>query len=331
MFKDRVEVEGYENVYRYIDEGFHAFIAIHSTRLGPALGGCRIREYGSDDFALADVLRLAKGMTFKNSAAGLDFGGGKCVVNSPKSTREIMLHVGEIVEELHGSYITGEDVGTSVADIKIAAEKTSHVLSLGAAGDPSPWTSLGVYTCIEAARTKMFLDETQLSVWVQGLGKVGWGLCEQLHKAGYKLYVSDIVMDREDAAKHMFNATVYNNTMADDIDVYAPCALGGVVSDENVSEIAFPIICGSANNQLARDELAPILHSRNILYCPDFIVNAGGVIAAAAELTGFDEANVRRDVNALGEVLLNCMMIGEGNGKYPLWGAQRFANLRLGN
>jgi leucine dehydrogenase len=330
MSREQILVQDYEKVYQYLDDDFHAFIALHSTKLGPALGGCRIRQYDSDADALTDALRLGKGMTLKNSAAGLNYGGGKCVVNAPSPNHDIMLHVGEIVEELGGIYITGEDVGTSVSDIKVAAEKTSHVLSLGAAGDPSPWTSLGVYEAIASARHQKYLPTTTLSIWVQGLGKVGWGLCEHLHKAGYKIYASDIIWDRVEAARNAFGAIPYTDWYSDDIDIYAPCALGGVINDGNVHTIRFPIICGSANNQLSNDSMADILHERNILYCPDFIVNAGGVIAAAAELTEYDEEQVRKDVMMRGEVLENCILLGEAKNQSPLYGAKRFAAIRLG-
>ena len=330
MLREQVEVEGYENVYRYIDEGFHAFIAIHSTRLGPALGGCRIHQYNTDDDALTDALRLSKGMTLKNSAAGLWYGGGKCVVNAPAATRDIMLKVGEIVEELGGTYITGEDVGTTVADITIASEKTAHVLSLGAAGDPSPWTALGVFECIKAVRKLQYLSNTKLNVWVQGLGKVGWDLAHRLSNHGYHVYVSDIIDDRVRDAQEQFGARRYiAENDAFDIDIYAPCALGGVINADNVNSIVFPIICGSANNQLADDSLAEVLNERDILYCPDYIVNAGGVIAAAAELTGYEFNKVLDDVTARGEVLLNTIRIGETAGKSPLWGAEFLAHLRL--
>lgn len=328
MIREQIQVEGYENVYHYIDDGFDAFIAIHSTKLGPALGGCRIREYESDDAALADVLNLSKGMTLKNSAAGLNYGGGKCVVNAPKATRDVMLHVGEIVEELGGTYITGEDVGTRIDDIRVAAEKTRYVLSLGAAGDPSPWTALGVFQCIQTARPQRYLTHTEVTVWVQGLGKVGWALCEHLHKAGYRLFVNDIVRDRVEAAKRVFGATEFYDQF-DDLDIYSPCALGQCVNDETLRQMP-PIICGSANNQLAYDGLDEKLERANILYCPDFIVNAGGVIAAAAELTGFNEHMVRDHIMSLGDVLLKCIVLGEKNGKTPLWGAKRLAATRLG-
>lgn len=328
MFRERIEVQGYEDVYRYIDEDFHAFIALHSTKLGPALGGCRVRQYDNDEAALADVLELSRGMTYKNSVAGLNYGGGKCVVNASKATPEIMLKVGDAVAELGGTYITGEDVGTTVADMRLVGERTPHVLSLGPIGDPSPWTALGVFACIKSARSLQYLPKTKLSVWVQGLGKVGWALCEHLHKAGYKLYVSDIVQDRVWAALGAFNAVQYEDHYFDDIDIYAPCALGQVIREDNLKRMP-PIICGSANNQLADDGLADRLESAGILYCPDYIVNAGGVIAAAAELSGDDEETVRKNVTARGKVLLNAVRLGEMNGKSPLWGAQKLAMLRL--
>jgi leucine dehydrogenase len=330
MFTSRLDVEGYEAVYQYLDDGFHAFISIHSTKLGPALGGCRIHEYETDKAALTDALRLSKGMTYKNSAAGLNFGGAKCVVNTPRATRDVMLKVGEIVESLGGNYITGEDIGTTVADIKIAAEKTKHVLSLGAAGDPSPWTSLGVYECINAVRAASYLDDTRLTVWVQGLGKVGWGLAKLLHEHGYALYVSDLNQDLVDDACAFLGAKPYRPDDDYDIDIYAPCAMGAVVNRANVHTIPFPIICGSANNQLESDDLAEILHQRAILYCPDYLVNAGGVIAAAAEITGFDEDKVRQDVCARGRALEDAIRVGGERGDLsPLAGANYLAEMRL--
>lgn len=331
MFTSRLDVEGYEAVYQYIDDGFHAFIPIHSTKLGPALGGCRVHEYPTDQDALTDALRLSKGMTYKNSMAGLNFGGAKCVVNAPRATRDIMLKVGEIVESLRGIYITGEDVGTTVDDIKIAAENTSHVLSLGAAGDPSPWTSLGVFECIKAVRAREYISTTALHVWVQGLGKVGWELARLLHESGYSIYVSDLHMDLVEDACSFLKARIFRPGVDDDdIDIYAPCAMGAVVNSKNVDTIPFPIICGSANNQLERDDLAEVLHRRDILYCPDYIVNAGGVIAAAAEITGFDADKVRHDVCARGEALSDAIRVGLNEGdKSPLYGANVLAELRL--
>lgn len=328
MFREQLLLDGYEKVYQYIDDSFRAFIAIHSTRLGPALGGCRVRSYHSDEDALSDVLKLARGMTYKNAAAGLNFGGGKCVVNALASTPEIMLKVGEIVEELGGSYITAEDVGTTLQDMQIIREKTSHVITKG---DGSPWTALGVFSCIQAVRPLIYTTGTPIAVWVEGLGKVGWDLCERLHKAGYDpLYVSDIRTELVEAAINTFHAKPYMGE-SDDIDVYAPCALGGVVNEDNIDQIFFPIICGSANNQLASDDLAEQLQQLGVIYCPDYIVNAGGVIAAAAEISEIDEHKLRENVIDIGEVLMNCLVLGDKNNKSPLWGAQKLVSIRLDN
>ncbi len=343
MFIDKIEIEGYENVYNFHDDEFFAYIAIHSTKLGPALGGCRVRQYASNEAALADALKLSKGMTYKSSAAGLDFGGGKAVINTWNPTRDIMLKVGEAVETFGGSYITAEDYGTSAADMAIVAEQTSYVLLT----DASYWTALGIFECINAVRTFSYLDETQLHVWVQGLGKVGWELAKLLHNAGYFLYVSDIIAERVEAAQKEFMARPYYEQFSD-IDIYAPCALGGIVNADNIPRIEpiinrsqienhridFPIICGSANNQLTDEDTGPrgmaqILQSYGILYCPDFLINSGGVIAGAAEITGTGEQKLNADVCALGKVLLNAIDIGKRNCRSPLWGAMWLANSRL--
>jgi leucine dehydrogenase len=325
MERNRIEQLGFENVYEFLDDDFHAYIAIHSTRLGPALGGCRLYNYPSDADALADALRLAKSMTHKNSAAGLDFGGGKGVINAPKSTREILLKFGEAVESLSGAFITAEDVGTTIADIAIIGEKTSHLVTQ----DGSPATALGVFECIQAARTISFLDEAKLHVWVQGLGKVGWELVHLLDEAGYEIWVSDLIESRVVAAINQFHAHEYWSDFADDIDVYAPCAMGGIITSVNVNEIRFPIICGSANNQLADDSLADRLHQNGVLYCPDFVVSSGGVIAAAGELSDQTADETDDLVRARGEALLNAIRWGDREHRCPLYGAMILAGLRL--
>jgi leucine dehydrogenase len=326
MFTSRLQIEGYEEVYQFLDDGFRAFISIHSTKLGPALGGCRIREYETDDDALKDVLRLSKGMTYKNAAANLKYGGGKCVVNAKAASRDIMLKVGEIVNFFNGKYITGEDVGTTVDDMKIASEITPYVLSLGSAGDPSPWTGLGVYSCIKSVCNIMYAQNMKISVWVQGLGKVGWNLCNRLYKDGrFKLYVSDIRNELVEKAITEFGAIAYEDNFLYDVDIYSPCALGNVITQENIKNWSIPIICGSANNQLESDNLAEKLLEKNILYCPDFIVNSGGVIAASAELTGFNEDEVKKKINHIGDVLIQTIFLGTVSKKSPLHGAEILA------
>jgi leucine dehydrogenase len=335
MITERLDITGYEEVYYFTDIDFSAFIAIHNTRLGPALGGCRMRPYESNDQALQDVLLLAKGMTLKNSLAGLDYGGGKMVVNAPDPTRDRMHLVGEAVETLKGRYLTADDVGTTIDDMRIAAHRTRYVATLGEdapPGDPSPWTALGVFHCILAAIAyrNMQNDHTGLKIWVQGLGKVGWGLSERLASSErFDLYVSDLLPDRVAAACAKFGATKYTPDMAAHIQVYAPCAMGQVIRVDNVDDITFPVICGCANNQLETDELAQILHDRGLLYCPDFLVNAGGVISAASEITGYDEEAVRGSVIERGVCLTNAFKMAEHEKATPLEMAKLLAHLRL--
>jgi leucine dehydrogenase len=337
MFTKRLDVTDYEEVYHFTDTDFSAFIAIHNTQLGPALGGCRMKPYESDNQALQDVLLLAKGMTLKNSLAGLNYGGGKMVVNAPDPTRDRMHLVGEAVESLQGRYLTADDVGTTIDDMKIAAQRTRYVATLGRdalPGDPSPWTALGVYHCILAAvaHRNMQNDHTGLKIWVQGLGKVGWGLIECLVNRGqafFDLYVSDLLSDRVAAACTKFGAIEYTPDMAAQIQIYAPCAMGQVIRVDNIDDIKFPVICGCANNQLETDELAQILHNRGLLYCPDFLVNAGGVISAASEITGYDERAVRQNVIDRGVCLTNAFKMAEHENTTPLAIAKHLADLRL--
>jgi leucine dehydrogenase len=337
MITERLDITGYEEVYRFTDTGFSAFIAIHNTQLGPALGGCRVKSYDSDGQALRDVLLLAKGMTLKNSLAGLDYGGGKMVVNAPDPTRDRMHLVGEAVETLQGRYLTADDVGTTIDDMKIAAQRTRYVATLGGdalPGDPSPWTALGVFHCILAAVAYRDLqnDDTGLKIWVQGLGKVGWGLIERLansRRPFFDLYVSDLLPDRVAAACTKFGATEYTPDKAAQMHVYAPCAMGQVIRVDNVDDIRFPIICGCANNQLETDELAQILNDRGFLYCPDFLVSAGGVISAASEITGYDEEAVRQSVIDRGVCLIKTFEMAEDENTTPLEMAKLSAHLRL--
>jgi leucine dehydrogenase len=337
VITERLDVTGYEEVYRFTDTDFSAFIAIHNTQLGPALGGCRIKRYESDGQALRDVLLLAKGMTLKNSLAGLDYGGGKMIVNAPHPTRNRMHLVGEAVETLQGRYLTADDVGTTIDDMKIAAQRTRYVATLGGdalPGAPSPWTALGVFHCILAAVAYRGMQnaDTGLKIWVQGLGKVGWGLIERLansERRVFDVYVSDLLPERVAAACTKFGATEYTPDKAVQMHIYAPCAMGQVIRVDNVHNIKFPVICGCANNQLETDELAQILHDRGLLYCPDFLVNAGGVISAASEITGYDERAVRQRVIDRGVCLIETFKLAEDENTTPLGIANFLAHSRL--
>ena len=320
--------EGYEDVVSFSDDtGFQCFIALHSTALGPAIGGCRIKPYASPDDAMQDVMRLAKGMTYKSSLAGLDFGGGKCVVVADRATDEVMRKVGEAVEYFDGAYITAEDVGTTLADIEVAAQMTQHVVHQ----DGSPLTARGVYACIEAAvkwQGEWGDSLNAVSVWVQGLGKVGMDVARRLQAVGSDLYVSDI---RPDAVAEavQFGAEELGATDSKFIAVYSPCAMGQVVTATNVHK-ANSIICGAANNQLADENLAEVLAQHGVLFCPDYLVNAGGVICAACEIgQPYDEARAEAETDGLAERLVKVLDLAEQAGVTPLAAANMLAEARL--
>ena len=281
---------------RDADSGLSAIIAIHDTRLGPALGGCRMWAYTDEAAALTDVLRLSRGMTYKSALAGLHFGGGKSVIiGDPRKdkTPALMAAMGRAVERLGGNYIVAEDVGIGTADVTLMASETGHVAGLpDQGGDPSPATAFGVYQGIKASVAHRLrrngLDGVRVAV--QGLGHVGQHLCEQLAADGARLVVADINRDALERAADRFHAEVAapDAIHAQDVDVFAPCALGAVVNDNTVDAIRAPIVAGSANNQLATPEHGETLMRRGILYAPDYVINAGGIINIAHEpwLTG---------------------------------------------
>ncbi|MGJ3263802.1 MAG: Glu/Leu/Phe/Val dehydrogenase dimerization domain-containing protein, partial [Salinarimonas sp.] len=281
--------------------GLKAIIAIQSTRLGVAAGGCRRWPYASDDEALADALRLSRGMTYKNAVAGLDLGGGKSVIIADPRTQKtpaLLRAFGRAVDALGGLYTTAEDVGISVEDMEIVREATPHVAGLvsgaHASGDPSPVTARGVF---EGMRRALAVatgsdDLAGRTVAVQGLGHVGRHLCALLHAAGARLVVSDIDAARLADAERSFDARAVapGEIAAVEADVFAPCALGGVLDDAAIPRLKARIVAGAANNQLARAEHAEALHARGILYVPDFALNAGGIINVAREIEGRTDA-----------------------------------------
>ncbi len=330
MFKiEEISVNGYVRVVVFRDDyGFFCCIAVHSTKLGPALGGCRIFPYPSEHAALIDALRLSRGMTYKASLAGLNFGGGKCTVLADHPTPELMHKIGEAIEYLAGLYVSAEDVGTTVADMRIAAEKTSHIASLGASGDPSPWTAFGVMSCITSALD--YIGQRPSSVWIEGLGKVGWDLARRLHAVGAELYVSDLRPELMVKAVEEFSAKQFTEDVVDNITVFAPCAMGQVVSARNVHWIRFPIICGSANNQLTQDNYAKILQRNGVLYVPDYLANSGGVINVAAERGQiYDRRDVKTRVDLLSKKLRDVLEIAKSQSITPLAAANMMAEARL--
>lgn len=295
-----MEEHGHEQLVFCYDKasGLKAIIGIHDTTLGPALGGCRMWAYASEDEAIVDVLRLAKGMTYKNAAMGLNLGGGKTVVIGDArtdKTEEMFRALGRFVESLNGRYITAEDVGIGTADVTMISQETDHVVGLpGKSGDPSPATAFGVFQGMRAAAQHVWGDEslTGKTVAVQGLGNVGYHLCRHLHEAGAKLVVADIYEDRVERVVNEFGATAVapDEIHAVECDIYAPCALGAVINDETIPALKCKIVAGSANNQLAEPRHGDELHKRGILYAPDYIINGGGVINVAYELSagGYD-------------------------------------------
>lgn len=297
---------GYEQlVFNYdVASGLKAIIAIHNTTLGPALGGCRIWPYESEDAAILDALRLSRGMTYKNAAAGLNIGGGKAVIIAdPKKdkTEALFRSFGRFVESLGGRYITAEDVGTSVEDMDLVALETRHVCGVSSAvssGDPSPVTAYGVWHGMKACAHEVYGSDSLKgkTVAVQGLGHVGYHLCKHLAEEGAKLYITDIDGEKvERVAKELGAAAVAPEEIYDvNGDIFAPCALGAILNDQTIPRLKSKIVCGAANNQLQEDRHGEMLMQKGILYGPDYIVNAGGVINVADELQGYNRERALR-------------------------------------
>lgn len=315
---DHDEFDGHESLHFFNDAetGLRAIIAVHSTALGPAAGGCRRWSYATDAHALTDALRLSRGMTYKNAVAELPFGGGKAVIladdRTPKS--EALFHAfGRGVDALSGRYITAEDVGVSVDDMRAVQQETNYVSGLpqdgdNAGGDPSPWTAIGVFLGMQAAVQKRLQTDSLngLTVAVQGVGHVGAHLCKMLHEAGAKLVIADVNRDNLDAITSAMPADVVApaGILYADADVIAPCALGNIFTSLTIPNIQAKVIAGAANNQLSTEEDGARLADRDILYAPDYVINAGGIISVSHEYHGSgSEDQVRRDIEKIPERL----------------------------
>ncbi|MDH4557157.1 Glu/Leu/Phe/Val dehydrogenase [Pseudomonas sp. BN417] len=273
--------------------GLKAIIAIHNTRLGPALGGCRYLAYPDDESAIRDAIRLAQGMSYKAALAGLDQGGGKAVIirSAHVNDRAALFEAfGRMIESLNGRYITAVDSGTSSADMDCIAQQTRHVTSTTAAGDPSPHTALGVFAGIRAtAHARLGSDDLEgLRVAVQGLGHVGYALAEQLHAVGAELLVSDLDAGRVQLAIEQLGAqpVAADAFLTTPCDILAPCGLGGVLNAQTVGQLRCAAVAGAANNQLASTEIADEMEARGILYAPDYVINSGGLIYVALKHKG---------------------------------------------
>ena len=315
---DRPEHDGHELVTFGHDAatGLKAIIAVHSTTLGPAAGGCRMWPYATTAQAVADVLRLSRGMSYKNAMANLPFGGGKAVIIAdPRKakTPELLEAFGRFVHALGGRYITAEDVGTTLTDMTYVARATSYVSGLGraageAGGDPGPKTALGVFLGIKAA-VRFRLGRSELSglkVAVQGVGGVGYHLCGMLAAEGARLLIADVRPAALQRAVHEFGATpvAVEELLFQDVDVLAPCALGAVLDAGSIPRLRTRVIAGAANNQLAHGEDGQALATAGILYAPDYVINAGGIISVAREYYGgATEAQVIADIHEIPERL----------------------------
>ncbi len=313
---DLVDFDNHEQVVYCSDEasGLKAIIAVHSTALGPAAGGCRFWDYASDAEALKDVLRLSKGMTYKNAMAGLKLGGGKgVIIGNPKNLKSDALFkaFGNAVNNLNGRYYTAEDVNITTGDMAIVNQSTEFVSGLeGKSGNPGPFTALGTFLGIKAAvKFKLGKDElTGVKVAVQGLGSVGYSLCEKLHQAGAELIVTDINQAALDKAATELNAKVVglDEIYSQDVDVFSPCALGASIDDNSIAQLKAVIIAGCANNQLAEARHDQILLDKGILYAPDYVINAGGIINVALEI--YPEPYCADSATALVENIYNTLM-----------------------
>jgi len=309
IFEHR-EFDNHEQVVFCHDKksGLKAIIAVHNTNRGPALGGCRMWPYASSEEALTDVLRLSRGMTYKSAVANLNLGGGKSVIignSRTEKTDELLLAMGEYLEGLSGRYIAAEDSGTCVDDLKKMSTVTRFVAGVeekAAAdghvrnGDPSPATAYGTFVGLKAAvKHKFGRDDLEgLKVAIQGVGNVGYRLAEHLHEQGAKLWVTDIYDEQVNRAVKELGATAVSQEeiFSLDVDVFAPCALGAIINDTTIPQLQAKVVAGASNNQLAEARHDEALQQRGILYAPDYVINAGGIIDVSYEY----EKNFNRDV-----------------------------------
>lgn len=340
---ERVSKTNHEQVVYCNDEstGLKAIIAIHNTTLGPALGGCRMYPYKTEQEALVDALRLSRGMTYKASIANLNLGGGKAVIigdsNSDKS--EVLLRsFGNFVESLNGKYITAEDVGMSVHDMEFIRMETNHVTgikrAMGGSGDPSILTALGVFVGMKAALKKRLgiTSIRDLKVGIQGFGKVGYHLCSNLQKEGAIIYGYDIDKSKLDTVVNEFGVIPVSNKelIGLDLDVFSPCALGAIVNPETIKKMKCSVIAGAANNQLEKESRdSKLLLSKKIMYVPDYVINAGGLMNVANELQGYNKEKARYQVEGIYYILMRIFDYAATNNISTLEAANLLAERRI--
>lgn len=341
------EFDGHEHVAFHQDKssGLRAIIAVHNSNLGSALGGCRMWPYANDEEALRDVLRLSKGMTYKAAMAGLKQGGGKAVIiGNPRTekTTEKMLAMGKFIDSLSGRYISAEDSGLTVEDLKLMAKQTDYVSGVQAKyhfnsepadGNPAPSTAYGVYVGLKASVE--YLMDTELNgvtVAIQGLGHVGMRLAEHLYSQGAKLYVTDIYSENIDKAVSEFSAIAVNpNDIYDlDVDVFAPCAMGAILNLESIAKLKVKIIAGAANNQLAKEEFGQLLADKGILYSPDYVINAGGIIDIFHQSISSSDKELREHIEKISMTLFEIYQRAQSQGIATNIVANQIAEERFG-
>lgn len=323
------------------DTGLKAIIGIHNTVLGPALGGTRMWKYANEWEALNDVLRLSRGMTFKSAISGLNLGGGKAVIigdSKIDKTPEMITSFGKYVNSLSGRYITAEDVGTTTEDMDRIKDVTNYVTGIsesrGGSGNPSPVTAYGVYMGMKAAAMHQFGSDKLAGkkILVQGTGHVGETLIDYLTKEGALVQISDINEARMQEVSAKYGATIYSgdDVYTADVDIYAPCALGATINDDTINKIRAKVIAGAANNQLANDIVhGKILQEKGILYAPDFLINAGGIINVYAEIVGYDKAEAMRRTENIYNTTLEIFSVAESKGITTQQAAMAIAQQRI--
>ena len=329
----------YERVTSAEEGDYRGFVAIHSTSLGPAVGGTRFWSYANDEAAIHDLLRLARGMTYKNALAGIPFGGGKSIVLRQDATvnrEEIFRAHGRFVETFGGKYITAEDVGTNPHDMAVVLQETKHVAGLmGRSGDPSPFTARGVFRALEASARHRWGADTLAgrTIALQGCGNVGYYVASNLHKAGARLIVTDVDAAKVERVVKEFGATAVepDEIYRSDADVFAPCALGGVINDSTIPQFKVEIVAGGANNQLLEPRHGDELKRLGILYAPDYAANAGGIINGCRELLGWEAEQSAAKVDEIYDTVLDIFKTAETEGIPTYKAADRLAEKRLGN
>ena len=339
---DYIEKYDYEQLVFCHDQtsGLKAVICIHDTTLGPALGGTRMWNYASEEDAILDALRLARGMTYKNAAAGLNLGGGKAVIigDSRSQKNEALFRAfGRYVQSLNGRYITAEDVGTSVQDMDWVHMETDFVTgvssSYGSSGDPSPMTARGVWRGMKAAAKEVFGTESLAgrTVALQGLGHVGYYLAKHLKDEGAKLIVTDINADAVQRVVTELGAVAVSpaEIFGVECDIFAPCALGAVINDDTIPQLKCQIIAGAANNVLKEERHGDKVHDLGILYCPDYVINAGGVINVADELEGYNYERALKKVEAVYDNVARVIEISKRDRIPTYLAADRMAEERI--